>query len=569
MAAKDAGPDAVADFRRALGDIKQRSGKSYEQLQRDTDVRRSTLQRYVTGESFPRDFAVIEKIARACDATTMERDNLYRLWCHARDERQGLHAADQAGLPVAAAPAPAPAPADHSRAAARPIAQRVRLRMGAAVAALLVAAGVAAAVVVVERRVSAPPRPTLDAQQVTGPAWAQAPTRVPPQSFGVTLNSTSGAMPDFQVGAVRLWDSRTRWANIEPSRGAYDWTVPDRLVAGAEGAQLPVLFTFGGTPGWASPAGPRTAYDDDSRTSPPDELGDWDRFVTAVARRYRGRIEAYELWDLASSPRFWSGDVLTLAEMTRRAAEAIRREDPQATIVCPSVGDLWTQDTRDLVTRFAEAGGYQSCDVAGVKLHAADLTAAPETSIPIAQAFDSVLHQAGVRLRLWNTGTGYGIADVAPLPRDRANDYAARFWLVGLYVRYERMYFYNWGSRRVPLVLQAEGGPPTQAARGVEELQRWLDGARVRSCGRGPDDGTPAGAWQCSLVLPAVDGGPAREAAIQWTDDGALDLPAAATDRLVHHLDGRVETLPAGAPLSLTGSPVLVEQAPVAAQPPQ
>jgi len=134
------------------------------------------------------------------------------------------------------------------------------------------------------------------------------------------MNSSTGAMPTFRVGAVRLWDSRTRWADLEPRRGEFDWSILDRLVAGAGRAGLPALLTFGGTPEWASPDGALSVYDDGSRASPPDDLADWDRFVDAVVRRYRGRIEAYELWVLANDRRLYSGSVETLVEMTRRAS---------------------------------------------------------------------------------------------------------------------------------------------------------------------------------------------------------------------------------------------------------
>ncbi|MEV7969971.1 beta-galactosidase [Sphaerisporangium sp. NPDC088356] len=58
---------------------------------------------------------------------------------------------------------------------------------------------------------------------------------------------------------VRLWDSETRWAQIQPKRGEFDWTVLDRLVGGAHDAGLPALFVMGGTPAWASPRRPSRA----------------------------------------------------------------------------------------------------------------------------------------------------------------------------------------------------------------------------------------------------------------------------------------------------------------------
>ncbi|MFC4912418.1 hypothetical protein [Actinomadura gamaensis] len=35
----------------------------------------------------------------------------------------------------------------------------------------------------------------------------------------------------------------------------------------------------------------------------------------------------------------------------------------------------------------------------------------------------------------------------------------------GLDLNLRRAYFYNWGGRRMPVVLQAEGGPPRAVSR--------------------------------------------------------------------------------------------------------
>src|SRR5262249_40875112 len=62
-----------------------------------------------------------------------------------------------------------------------------------------------------------------------------------------------------------------------------------------------------------------------------------------------------ELWNLANNPKYYSGDIPTLVEMTRRAVHILRRTDPQATTVCPSMGELWNESSRDFLTRFAAA----------------------------------------------------------------------------------------------------------------------------------------------------------------------------------------------------------------------
>lgn len=432
-------------------------------------------------------------------------------------------------------------------------------------------AGVAATVLVVvvgalfavarDDSVAPGPGGSPSVQLVRGPAWTDVPHEVPGSFFGVTVNSTTGTMPGFDVGAVRLWDSGTRWSLLEPGRGHYDWSALDRLVAGARKASLPVLFTFGGTPEWASPYGPRTAYSDSSRVSPPDDLEDWNRFVRAVVERYRGRIDAYEMWVMAPSPRFYTGSAQTLATMTRSGAETVHEIDPGATVVCPSMGELWQAQSRQFLKDFAGSGGYQDCDVAGVKLHQKEPGQTPESVLDLTTLIDRTFHEAGVHPRLWNTGTTYRIATEDKLDARRATDYAVRFYLVGLYARYEREYFYNWGGHKIPIVLQAEGGPPTTAALEVQELQTWLEGADITGCGNGSAAGLPARVFECRFLLRAgTPGGARHRAVVRWTDVGTATMRADEAQTEVRRLNGGRQALRPGAELVIGGSPVLVEE---------
>ena len=389
-------------------------------------------------------------------------------------------------------------------------------------------------------------------EQISGPAWAQAPMPVPPAFFGVTVASSTGDMPGFRVGSVRLWDSHTRWAQIEPARGRFDWSILDRLVDGTDRSRLPVLFTMGGTPAWASPNAPRGPYDDDSRAAPPDDLADWDAMVRAVARRYRGRIEAYELWVMANDPHYYNGSAETLVDMARRASEIIKSADARATVVCPSMGRLWTAQGQATLRRFADLGGYRYCDAAGVKLHQRKASDPPETMLRLAAQIERMLHEIGVHPPLWNTGTAYDIPSQAPLATDVAADYAARFYLVGLYARYARMYFYSWGNGHLPITLQADGGAPTLPAVYVMRLQQWLLDARITSCGHGVPIGVPARVWRCRFTETGAD------LTVYWTDSGTARLPARADERTLVRLDGGSIPINAGDVLTITPQPMLV-----------
>ncbi|MGW2815944.1 helix-turn-helix domain-containing protein [Streptomyces sp. NPDC001415] len=539
----------MSDLASALTALKDRSGLSYAQLATRCWLSASTVHRYCQGKVVPAEFGTVERIALACGADRAEVDGLYALWSRANS---GPPAPDPRPEPPARHPARAP-----GTGVRRPSAPRRHRRWAAVLCALFLVAAFAPSsaplhVPVASRR----PRP----QTVAGPAWEQYPAPVPSGFFGVTINSNTGLMPAFRVGGVRLWDSGTRWQLVEPGRGRYDWSVLDRLVDAAGRAHLPVLHTFGGTPGWAAPSAPPGPYGDGSRTAPPDDLADWDQFVRAVATRYAGRIGAYELWAFAPSPHFYSGDAATLARMTRRAAAIVRRADPKATLVCPSMGDLWAPASRRFLLDFAAADGYRDCDAAGVKLYPQHDGDTPESLVALADLIDRTFHTAGVHPALWNTGSAYRVATDRPLDATQSIAYAVRFYLIGMYVRYARTYFYNWGGTKVPLVLQAAGGPPTEAARAVATLQEWLAGARITSCGHGRPAGVPDTVWQCRFLLATPVGRPQVPAVIRWTESGTASMPGGPGDRSVRYLDGR--TVAAPRRLTITGTPQLDVEAP-------
>ncbi|WP_112262457.1 helix-turn-helix domain-containing protein [Lentzea terrae] len=524
-----------------LEQLKVASGLTYEGIGRKVHLSKSAVHRYCRGSSTPREFAIVERIASTCGASRSEMAALHRLWLDATAPPDDIAEVEPAP-PLARADLPA-----------SPGRTRFQRRLAAGVV------GASAALLLVA---SAPGRPDVaeePAQQwISGPAWTLPAAPVPSTLFGVTINSGTGAMPSFRVGAVRLWDSGTRWSEMQRRRGEFDWSAADRLVNGAEKAGVPPLFVFGSTPRWANPAAPAGPYSDGT-PSPPADLDDWETFVRAVVDRYRGRIEAYELWVLANDQRFYAGSVETLVEMVRRASAIVRAGDPEATIACPGMGQLWTTEGVSFFRRFAELGGYDHCDVASVKLFQRQASDPPETMLELIASIDRVMHETGVNPKVWNTGTTYSITSQPRLDETTARNYAVRFFLVGLYARksnLERMYFYNWGGTKIPLVLQPVGGAPTNAALAVERLQHWLRDAHSRSCAHGEPAGLPGNVFQCDFTVRESDR--SYDATIRWTDKGTASVVASKDVESIHRLDGNVTAARPGDVITLTEEPVLI-----------
>ncbi|MGH3239889.1 MAG: helix-turn-helix domain-containing protein [Spirillospora sp.] len=550
----------MSAFSALLTNLKQRSGLSYQELARRTFTSRAALHRYCGGERVPADYALVANIAKECGAGPEELNDLLRYWRAATAEPSGTDEKPPEPPPEEPTPEPPPEPDRGVRLARWVRSTPVRVLLVGVLAFALIGdpvrdLGGAGDGGKARASRTAPPR------TIPAPSWAAKPLPVPRTMFGVTVNSGSGAMPTFLVGGVRLWDGGTRWASLEPSRGQYDWTTLDRLLDGAQKANLPALFVLGGTPAWAAPDAPRAAYPDGSRAAPPDDLRDWDRFIGALAAHARGRISAYELWVMANDPHYYNGSVETLVAMTRRASRIIRRHDPRAQIVCPSMGRLWEPEGRRALRRFAELGGYRHCTAAGVKLYQPQAKDPPELMLRALELADREFHAAGVHPEIWNTGTTYSLPLQAKPAPALAADYAARFYLTGLYAnRYglRRMYLYSWGSDRVPIVLQPDGGAPTRAALNVERLQRWLDGAEIRGCGHGAANGLPGNVWQCEFGVRHE--GDRSTAFIRWTHEGESWMPSGPTPVTVERLDGTRRTIPPGGTVKLTSTPVLVSQ---------
>lgn len=154
---------------------------------------------------------------------------------------------------------------------------------------------------------------------VTSPRYGLVPTTVAPVQ--VPMGSTRICGP-------------THWASIEKTKGTYDWTEVDRLVAATPGTRRIMLLS--GTPTWA-------ADTDDGKgewpgsNRPPKDMEDWARFVRAAATRYRGVMYGYEILNEVNDPLFFSGTHTQVAAMLDRAHQEIKAIDSAAVVVSPSV----------------------------------------------------------------------------------------------------------------------------------------------------------------------------------------------------------------------------------------
>ncbi len=172
------------------------------------------------------------------------------------------------------------------------------------------------------------------------------------------------------------------WRDIEDiEKGAYNWYFPDLIVDQVEKAGLKLLVRLDRQPFWS-----QDPEEELYLNGPPKDLNDFYDFCYVVADRYRGRIQAYQVWNEPNLSREWGEkepNAAEYVELLEACYTGIKAADPDAIVVsaglAPTGIDLPVAipDERFLQEMY-QAGAAAYFDVLGV--NAPGYKAPPETS---------------------------------------------------------------------------------------------------------------------------------------------------------------------------------------------
>jgi spore germination protein YaaH len=82
------------------------------------------------------------------------------------------------------------------------------------------------------------------------------------------------------------------WKNVEPAPGSYSWGMWDEIINAYSSNGIKILLSIPKAPDWARPPD-----DDKSVEGPPQDPIKYAEFVGRVADRYRGKVQAIEVWN--------------------------------------------------------------------------------------------------------------------------------------------------------------------------------------------------------------------------------------------------------------------------------
>jgi hypothetical protein len=171
-----------------------------------------------------------------------------------------------------------------------------------------------------------------------------------------------------------------QWNYIEgKGKGQFEWNEPDRVVDAVQKTGLKLLARVDIPPDWALPPDHQKGTH-----GPPANPQDFGDFLSALARRYRGRIQAYQIWNEPNLAREWGGkspDPQGFVELLKVAYQAIKSADPDALVISGGLSPttapppLAVPDIQYLREMY-RLGAQNYFDALGV--HAAGFKAPPE-----------------------------------------------------------------------------------------------------------------------------------------------------------------------------------------------
>jgi hypothetical protein len=168
------------------------------------------------------------------------------------------------------------------------------------------------------------------------------------------------------------------WREVEGhAKGTWQWNSADRIMNQVDAHNLKVIVRLGTQPEWASnvelPA-----------VGPPDDLQDFYDYVYAVASRYQGRVEAYQIWNEPNLAREWGGrppNPAEYVEMLKVGYQAVKAADPNAMVISAGLAPTTRNDHEAMpdiyfVQGMYDAGAAPYFDALGV--HAPGYKSPPE-----------------------------------------------------------------------------------------------------------------------------------------------------------------------------------------------
>lgn len=143
------------------------------------------------------------------------------------------------------------------------------------------------------------------------------------------------------VGWIRL---DVAASELEARQGTTNWPALDRVIRAADARGLRILGLVNTLPAWSRPAG--TAWNYGPTTTA--QRAAYADFARRAAERYRGVVDAWELWNEPNLDQFWAPtpSVAAYGALIREAYPVVKAADPGVPVIAGGTG--WSGGAPDV-----------------------------------------------------------------------------------------------------------------------------------------------------------------------------------------------------------------------------
>jgi len=326
--------------------------------------------------------------------------------------------------------------------------------------------------------------------------------------FGMEAHKAS-PWPTVPFDEMRLWDSGTTWAELNPSDGVYNWKNLDGWLEQSQTHGIHLLLTLAMTPSWASsnPNDPSCIYGP-GQCDPPNDLNPdgtgtdqhWKDFVTAVAIYANGRISAWEIWNEPVHPYLWTGTFAQMVRMAQDARSIVLSIDPNAKMLTPPNG-AGSPDGDQWWNGYAAAGGLQYADI--IALHSyvdvsCEKPADTAALFKVVEHLRNILQNYHQTQPIWNTEASWGWATRRCFTdQDMQAAVLGQFYLLHRTLGLKRIYWYSYTNTGIGELFDRNTQQLTKGGVAYQQVHDWLLGkALSQPCSA---SGT---VWTCGITGP-------------------------------------------------------------------
>jgi hypothetical protein len=218
---------------------------------------------------------------------------------------------------------------------------------------------------------------------------------IPEDFFGLVHAGRTGKAEEYRLldeMGVKWILNTFYWSGIESERGIFDFSGSDAYVDHAKKEGRKIIAVLGYAAPWLFPKGK------DRRYISPENIPFFLSFVEETVRRYRGRVDVWEIWNEPNF-MFWDGPDNEFFELSRLAARKIRETDPGAHIL----GGVFWRTPEAFIKAMYKAGAMEDLD--GLAFHPYALN--PQGAMKLYDRFTGVLAEIGYTRPVWITEMGY------------------------------------------------------------------------------------------------------------------------------------------------------------------